>query len=85
MFQAPARILYVWPSRDYYNNAVRACASISYLIDEGTIEDKGLRQFIEENVKCVNDVVIREGEPSLHLELNNGDHNYVDSSACQAV
>ena len=46
----------------------------STTLDEGTIEDKGLKQFLEENVGCVSDFVIREGEPSLHLELNNGDH-----------
>jgi hypothetical protein len=30
----------------------------STTVDEG---DKGLKQFIEENVGCVNDVVIRGG------------------------
>ena len=46
----------------------------STTLDEGTIEDKGLKQFLEKNVGCVSDLVIREGEPSLPLELNNGDH-----------
>ena len=46
----------------------------STTLDEGTIEDKGLKQFLKENVGCVSDFVIREGEPSLPLELNNGDH-----------
>ena len=37
-------------------------------------QDNGLKQLIDENVDCVCDFAIREGEPAIDLELRNGDH-----------
>ena len=37
-------------------------------------QDNGFKQFLDENVDCVCDFAIREGEPALELELRNGDH-----------